>query len=373
MLAFFLLFQPKRNRVSSFFLSFLLLIIHFYFHVERKRSNSIRHIISLMSNSSLVQNILIISEKLDFYISIIITIAGLISNLMIILILTNLKIFRRNQCAFYLIIECSANIGLLSIIFSSRILAYILQIDPVHRSQIWCRLRSWATQVFAFISLFTICSATFDQYLSTNLNYSKRRLSTIYLAYYLILIIVSFAVLHNIPLLIFTEINSLSKCSVSNGILRYYFNYFYYPIVVCLLPVTITSTFSLLAYRNVRRIIRRQIPLIRRRLDRQLTAMILARVICLIVLCLPYVIYSICMTAISIKVDNYLGLAIQKLVEVIILALFYTNYSICFYIYALISSRFQRQIRYFLTKKIVYLCQCNRQISPENEQSGVIE
>ena len=51
-----------------------------------------------------------------------------------------------------------------------------------------------------------------------------------------------------------------------------------------LLPIFVSSLFSLLAYRNVRRIVRRQIPMDRRRLDQQLTAMIFMRVIFFILL-----------------------------------------------------------------------------------------
>ncbi|CAF3676024.1 unnamed protein product [Rotaria socialis] len=48
--------------------------------------------------------------------------------------------------------------------------------------------------------------------------------------------------------------------------------------LVGMIPIVISALFSLLAYRNVRHIIRRQTPVFRRRLDRQLTAMILLRV-----------------------------------------------------------------------------------------------
>lgn len=138
--------------------------------------------------------------------------SGLISNIFIILILTHLRLYRGNQCAFYLIIECFTDIGLLSVIFSSRILAYILGIDPVHLSIIWCKIRSYATQVFCLISLLTICFATFAQYLSTNHRYSFRQISTIKLAYHLTLFYICFSILHNIPLLILTEIQSTHGC-----------------------------------------------------------------------------------------------------------------------------------------------------------------
>ncbi|CAF1211363.1 unnamed protein product [Adineta steineri] len=67
-----------------------------------------------------------------------------------------------------------------------------------------------------------------------------------------------------------------------------YIYYFYYPILFGLLLVLIVSIFSFLAYNNVRRLVRRQIPIVRRKLDQKLTAMILNRIILFILLTLPY-------------------------------------------------------------------------------------
>jgi hypothetical protein len=309
---------------------------------------------------SIAQQIYDIADAYEFYISIFIMIAGLISNIFIILILTRLRIFRGNQCAFYLTIECLADIGLISVIFSSRILAYILGTDPVNLSIIWCKIRSWSTQVFAFISLLTISFATFDQYLSTNYRYSFRKMSTIKLAYRLTYFIICFGIIHNIPLLILTEIHPITGCAVYNVILKNYFSYFYYPVVTSFLPVFVTSSFSLLAYRNVRRIIRLQISIVRRRLDRQLTAMVLARVISLLTLGLPYIIYYLCVENISINQNNYLGLAINRLIDAIMLSIFYSNYSFNFYIFIIISSRFRNQVEYFLRKKFCHRVRLNQ-------------
>jgi hypothetical protein len=304
-----------------------------------------------ISSSSIAQQIYDLSEEYQFYISVLIMTGGLISNIFIILVLVVLRVFRGKQCAFYLIIECTANTGLLLVIFSSRILAYILNQDPVQLSTAWCKIRSWSTQVFCSISLGTICFATFDQYLSTNYRYSFRQMSTLKLAHRLTFFIVCFAVLHNIPLLILTEIRSTMGCTVYDSVLKNYYSFFYYPILSSSLPLIISCSFSLLAYRNVRHLIRRQVPIVRRRLDRQLTAMILARVIFLVVLGLPYIIYSLCELNIHVNENDYIMLAVTRLIEAIILSLFYANYSINFYIFLSISSRFHHQVKYLLMKK----------------------
>lgn len=306
---------------------------------------------SNFSSSSIAEQIYSISEKYQFYVSVLVMAAGLISNMLIILILIRLRIFRSNQCAFYLIVECFADIGLLLMILSSRILAFIFHKDPINSFIIWCKIRSWTVATLGLISLFTICFATFDQYLSTNFRYSIRQMSTLKLAHRSTIFNIVFAVFNNIPLLILAEIRSTEGCSVYNSIFKKYFAYVYYPVLTSSLPLIVTSSFSLLAYRNVRRIVRRQMPVVRRRLDRQLTAMILARVICLVTLGLPYIIYSLVVLNISIKADDYRGLAILRLTEAIMLSLFYANYSVNFYVFLAISSRFRHQVKYFFTRK----------------------
>jgi hypothetical protein len=107
-----------------------------------------------------------------------------------------------------------------------------------------------------------------------------------------------------------------------------YFSFFYYPILSSALPLIVTASFSLMAYHNVRHIIRRQIPVIRRRLDRQLTAMVLARVICIIILGFPYIFSTLYQLNANISQDNYIGLAISGLVGAITYSLLYTNFSV---------------------------------------------
>lgn len=306
---------------------------------------------SNVSTTTLAELIYDVTLRYTFYASAVIITMGLISNISIILILSHSRIFRGNQCAFYLIVESFANIGLLSLILSSRILTHIFYIDPVHLSIVWCRIRSWLVSMCALISLMTICFATFDQYLSTNYRYSFRQMSTLKLARCLTIFTINFSVLHNLPLLILSEIRPFGGCSTYNLILAKYFSYFYYPVLTSSLPVIVTSSFSLLAYRNVRRLIRRQVPVVRRRLDRQLTAMVLARVVSLVAFGLPYIIYSLCALNIRIPENDPIGLAILDLVEAIMLSLLYTNYSINFFVFLFISSRFRNQVKHFLTKK----------------------
>jgi hypothetical protein len=88
------------------------------------------------------------------------------------------------------------------------------------------------------------------------------------------------------------------------------------------------SFFAFLAYRNVRRIVRRQIPIVRRRLDQQMTAMILTRVILLVCLVSPYTFYRIFIISFPISQSEPLKYAIGRLVQTIFMSVFSLSYTV---------------------------------------------
>jgi hypothetical protein len=269
-----------------------------------------------------------IADKYGFYTGLFNMIVGLVGNTCIILLFTNVKLFRGNQCSFYMTVESFSNIGLLIAIYLTRYLTIILGYDPLITSLAWCKMRSLMSQVFGLCSLYTICFTTFDQYLSTNHRYSFRQISTLKLAHRLTIFNVSIVILHSILFLIYIEIYAAFGCTVYNLIVKRYFSFFYYPILSSALPLIVTASFSLMAYHNVRHIIRRQMPVIRRRLDRQLTAMVLARVICIIILGFPYIFSTLYQLNANISEDNDTELAINGLVGAITYSLLYTNFSV---------------------------------------------
>jgi hypothetical protein len=102
----------------------------------------------------------------------------------------------------------------------------------------------------------------------------------------------------------------------------------YYPVLSGLLPVAIASSFSILAYRNVRRIVRRQLPIVRRRLDRQMTAMVLMRVILFVSFVFPYVIYRIYSLNFPITQTKPMEYAIGRLIQAVFSALVNVNHAV---------------------------------------------
>ena len=280
--------------------------------------------------SSTAEHIRYFAEKYSLYGGIFNLIIGSISNIFIVIIFTNIKSFRGNQCSFYFIVESLSNISLITTMYVSRIVTLILGYDPISVSIVWCKMRAMIVQGCGLYSLLIICLNTIDQYLGTNHLYRLRQMSTMKLAHRVIGFSGLLTLLHSSIFLVFNNLQPSMGCTVYNSILRKYLSIIYYPIIGNAFPLLITVTFSLLAYRNVRRIVRRQIPIVRRRLDQQLTAMVLTRVLCLIILGLPYIINSIYKSNLTSTGNNSREIAISALVSAVVTTLLYGNFSVTF-------------------------------------------
>lgn len=238
------------------------------------------------------------------YVYIVILIIAIVGNSLNILVFTNLKLFHRNQCAFYLCIESIINTTALLHSSIDHFTQYPDGHDLADYSLIWCKTRFILEQILQISSFSIMCFITFDQILCTSYSYTIRQMSTYKLAQYLICIALCCAIGHSIPSIFFSSILPPMGCASDNKIFIYYYLMFYYPILIGFLPLFLSILFSLIAFRNVRHLIRRQIPLVRRKLDRQLTAMVFVRVIIFVILYLPYVVYRT-FTLVKIVSDNY--------------------------------------------------------------------
>jgi len=153
-------------------------------------------------------------------------------------------------------------------------------------------------------------------------------MSTYKLAQCLTLTALCLYLIHIIPFAVFLNINPLSGCAIYNPAFDRYYQFFYYPIFVGILPVSISSIFSFLAFRNVRRLVPRQIHIVRRRLKRQLTAMILIRTTTFIILVLPYIIHRIYWLQIDPSHEELVRSAIDYLIQTVIVSLFNLNFAV---------------------------------------------
>ncbi|CAF3564466.1 unnamed protein product [Adineta steineri] len=299
--------------------------------------------------SSMATDILRFTQQYSLYSNSFTFIIGTTGNLLNILVFTTLKLFRNNQCVLYVVTESIANIFQLTTFALIFILTAIYQTDPATSSLFWCKFRSIMVSSCTLISFSTICLSASHQYLSTSPLLYLRQLSTIKTARFLICASVTISILLTIPFGIFLKIRA-SICAVFNQTMLNYISYFYYPVLSGLLPVLIASAFSFLAYNNVRRIVRRQIPIVRRKLDQQLTAMILIRIIVFIILTLPYDIQEMYTYIAKVNQSNLLYYAIINLIEAVLITLFNLNYAASFYVFMITSARFRRQVKHVLVK-----------------------
>ncbi|CAF3640038.1 unnamed protein product [Rotaria sp. Silwood1] len=272
---------------------------------------------------------------ISVYLGYFIVIIGVIGNIINILVFTQLKLFRRNQSAFYLTVASIVDSFQLIFAMSTRITATVIGFDLTRTSLIWCKLRVYLIRSTRIISIITICFAAIDQYLSTNSHIQLRQLSTFKLAQRLISILIIFSFLYSIPFLLFHETRRYSVCATFHRIFNYFYSFAHYFILVGLLPIFISSLFSLLAYQNVRRIIRRQMSIVRRRLDRQLTAMILLRVALFVITTLPYISFRIYQINTSVNYHYTDSVGIIELINATLITIYNIDYSVFGYCFCI--------------------------------------
>ena len=284
-----------------------------------------------MSNSTYISNLVDASQIFYVYFSCFNFGFGFIGNVINILVLANLKIFRLNRCAFYLIVE--SVVDCCQVVFQ-----FVDGVLPLAFSLVWCKLKAILVQGCRLMLASIVCFAAIDQYLSTNPLPYLRQWSSLKMAHHQIYVASFLCFLHTISFAIFYQIDPILGCVIANMNLSTYYSYFFYPFLNGLLPIFISSLFSLLAYRNVRRIIRRHISINRRRLDQQLTAMIFARVIFFVLLQLPFTIQRIIIINVEIIPANTMAYAINVWIRAISGALVYASHAVSFPLFPKVNS-----------------------------------
>ncbi|CAF1449980.1 unnamed protein product [Adineta steineri] len=315
--------------------------------------------------------ILDVASKYSLYSGTIICSLGIVGNVINILVFTQLKPFRNNRCAFYLTVESISNILYLLCSLTVYILISMYGNDGTASSLIWCKLRYTIAQTFVLITFTMICCTAADEYFSTNYLYNIRYICTLKLSRYLTFVFICIWITHSVIQTFFYNIVPSLGCAIANDIYLRYATYFTYPVLTGLLPIVIALLCSLFAYQNVRRIVRRQIPVARRRLDRQITAMCFIRVLSFVCLAAPFCCYRIYAVNNPVSRSEPLEFAIRQLVQVIFASTASLNFGISFYLFIISSSQFRRQVKFVLVKKCwnrwKNLCRFrNNQIAPEN-------
>jgi hypothetical protein len=268
------------------------------------------------------------ATKYSLYSGSIIFASGVIGNVLNVLVLTQLKMFRDNRSAFYLTVESTSNFFSAFLQISLTILTSIYGDDGTGRWLIWCKLRYIVSQILTLTTFSMICLAAVDQYFSTNYRANMRQMCTLKLARCLTFAFFCLWIVHSAVFGIYFNIGPSVGCVISNPICLQYASYFFYPVLSGFLPIIIAFSFSLFAFRNVRRIVRRQLPIVRRRLDQQMTAMVLLRVLAFVCLVTPYITYRVYTINVPISPTKPMAYAIGRLLQAIFSSCISLNYSV---------------------------------------------
>lgn len=253
---------------------------------------------------------------------------GLLGHVLNLLVFTQLRIFRENRWVLYLSIESVVDIIYDAVQLISYILQSVYSVDPQSSVLVWCRLRSILLQTCTLISAFTVCFAACDQFLCTSYRLNLRQMCSFKLVRYLIFIGGFIWFLHSVIFSLYLYIGTPSGCVIIDPHFAAYSSGFFYPVLYGPLPIVIAAVSSLLAFHNVRHIVRRQVPIVRRRLDQQMTAMILIRALFYVIFSSPYAIYRAIVVARPIPQSDLFQQALRQLLQVAFTCWAWTNFTV---------------------------------------------
>ncbi|CAF1255551.1 unnamed protein product [Rotaria sp. Silwood1] len=296
----------------------------------------------------------LISHRVTIYLGIPIFFLGVIGGFFNIIVFLSLKTFRQNSCAFYLTIMAMVSIGYLSTGLLTFIMMYGYNIDWTKQSSFYCIVREGFVHVCMLIAFTCLCLATIDQFSATCSYPRWQRLCNINLARQLCVAFIVLWFLYGILFftshaLIIDPSSGNLDCQVINEAFHQYLKTWHVLIFLGVLPISVTVIFGCLAYRNVQKLSYRTLPLVRRRLDKQLTMMVLTQVVFNFFAITPYTVINAIMLDPYITQDPVAN-AILSSAKILSIILLYSCFASPFYIYMCASERFRHQLVFVLFK-----------------------
>jgi hypothetical protein len=273
-----------------------------------------------------------IAKTACLYFGIPLLVAGTIGNVLIIVVFLSLRTFRQNSCAFYLTVMSLVNIFQLLTGLLARIVTTGFNLDWTQTSLFFCKLRYFIFPASSLISFTCLCLATIDQYFATCSRPRWQQWSSIKLAQRLSVFFILLWTLHGIPYLILfdqTRTPGSDKviCLSSSVPFAQYRLYVISLVLTGFFPVCFTIIFGTLAFYNVRNMVYRTRPLVRRELDKQLTTMVLTQDVINFFTVLPFSIMLALSSNSSLTSDPDIAIKI-RLASNITLLLYYVYFGV---------------------------------------------
>jgi len=258
-----------------------------------------------------------------------------------------------------------ANIIYISVNFTARIVGVIIGIDFTTISVGWCKMRQYLIVALSLITLTCSCLAAIDQFLTTSRSVYLRRLSNIEWAHRIVTVVVIVWFLHAIPCPLFYNISPVTKtCVIINAVYAVY-NRIYLLGLLCVMPITVTSVFGYLTYRNIHQ----TRVLVEQNINRQLTRMTLFQVIFVVICLTPYSINSTYGFITEKVVKDANQVAKENFVTTIAILVTYLYYSVCLFIFLLYSFT---HFRIVILGKLLRVFDCIKPFSADNKRSIIL-
>ena len=283
-----------------------------------------------MSTTDASTSLIFACQQIAIYIGLFLLAVGLIGGVLVLVVFLSLRTFRESSCAFYLIIKSIVNICYLLIGLLPFIVSIGFGINWANMSVVYCKFRVFYVQLGSLVSITCTCLAAIDQFLATCSNPRWHQWNTIKVARNVVIAVVIVWSLYGIPdLIFFTHVQSPTTgritCITANVEFLRFYNVVHTPVIQSGLPFVIMTVFGLLAYRNVRNIAYRTVPLVRRELDQQLTSMVLVQIVYDIIFTVQFIIFTIFNALIGNPTDVY-TIALMNLVRNSMFLFYYMDY-----------------------------------------------
>ncbi|CAF2622581.1 unnamed protein product [Rotaria sp. Silwood2] len=259
---------------------------------------------------------------------------GMIGNILNIIVFLSLKTFRKNPCAFCMLILSISDSGILIFNTLPSIFVNIFKDYGDVNTMFPCQIPIAFGQVFGLMSHMIMCFAAIDQCKSTSIHEQRQGINLKYMRCFII-ISIFVSILHGIPFLVFYNAQPLSGLNATaclpndrNGPFSKYTIYVDFPIIDGFMPIFIMSVFGLIAFRNVRIMAKRRVHIIRLRLEQQLTAMVLIRILGVCITVIPFLIVYVIRYIISSHSNDPIVQKKLQLLNRVFTILFFVNYAV---------------------------------------------
>ena len=306
-----------------------------------------------------------ITYKMIIIVGISMYIFGLIGNILNICVFTvwyhprkrtnqiNNNNVRTSNSPLYLLVLSCANFIEIIYPLLTRIVFDGLQHPKTKQNEfLTCKFRYYILHTSDSISLICICMATLDRYLISSGEVRLRQLSRTRKQTKLILLgIIFFIILHNIPIVIYYKVSLNGDCMITSRIYSYYYLFIIQIFLHGIFPICFLSIFGGLTYKQLKQIHHANIQR-NFNSDKQLSRMLLLLSTAILISSIPYCIQNIHLVTSS---DFSQPLTSYSFLFYYLAALLYfTNAVLSFYIFFISTPNFRKQLKQIFLSKVLW-------------------